>query len=237
MSKGWIALHKRLMHHWVADDKPYNMLAAWIDILLAVNWRDGRTVIGRKLLHYERGESLKSLDTWAERWGWNKSAVRRFLKLLEKDGMIRTTNETITTRITVCNYESYQDVSNGSETETKRRRNAGETQVTPEEQDNNRTMKQKNKSVRVSKSKKDVAPPPELMEIDGFPEAWADWMIFRTEIGKSLVPSTIQGQFKKLLKLRNPVAVIRQSIENGWQGLFEVKTQNQPRSLYDRKLG
>lgn len=120
------------------------MLAAWIDILIQANWRDGKTLIGRKVLDFKRGESLKSLDTWAERWGWNKSAVRRFLNSLEMDGMIRTANETVTTRISICNYESYQNIRNGNETQVTPKRNASETEVTPEEQGNKETIEQEN---------------------------------------------------------------------------------------------
>lgn len=141
MTDGWIALHRRILDHWVCD-KPYNRLAAWIDILLTVNWKDEKVVIGNRILVCRRGESLRSLDTWAERWGWNKSATRRFLKMLQSDSMILLKNETQTTRLTVCNYESYQEVRNASETQVKRKRNADETQMTPNEQVNKLTREQ-----------------------------------------------------------------------------------------------
>lgn len=136
MTDGWAAIHRRICDNWIWTDKPFSKGQAWIDMLLMVNWKEERVVIGNTVYTCARGESLRSLDTWAHRWGWSKSAVRRFFRTLESDNMIRTKNETQTTRVTICNYESYQEVRNGSETEVKRNRNASETHLTPIEQRN-----------------------------------------------------------------------------------------------------
>ncbi len=58
-------------------------------------------------------------------------------------------------------------------------------------------------------------------------EVWNKWIEYRKEIKHKLTKSSAEGQLKKLLKLNQggskPIDVINQSIENGWQGLFEVK--------------
>jgi len=55
-------------------------------------------------------------------------------------------------------------------------------------------------------------------------EAWAEWMQFRKEIKKKLVKTTISRQLKFLEKHKeNHVAILEQSIQNGWQGLFDIK--------------
>jgi len=224
MAEGWIALHRRTADHWLWEDKPFNRAAAWVDLLLTVNWQDGETVIKNQPFLCKRGESLRSYETWGKRWGWNKTATRRFLKLLEKNGMILIKNETVTIRVTVCKYETYQNVRNGSETQVKRIGNASETEVKTIEQGNNGTMKQEI--------------PAELLKFQDFPEAWADWVKFRAEIKHKLTDTTIEAQLKKLAKMPDPVAVIRQSIENGWQGLFELKTNGQakPKPILYNKL-
>ncbi len=51
--------------------------------------------------------------------------------MLEKDSMIVLKSETITTRLTICKYDTYQGERNDSETQVKRTRNASETQVKP----------------------------------------------------------------------------------------------------------
>ena len=127
---GWIKLHRDIKNHWIYTEKrKFSKFEAWTDILLSVNHAQAKTVIKGKLITIERGESILSLDSWASKWGWNKSAVNRFFELLKKDGMILLKNEMVTTRLSVCNYASYQDERNGSETQTKRKRNASETRT------------------------------------------------------------------------------------------------------------
>ena len=129
---GWIKLHRDIKNHWIYTEKrKFSKFEAWTDILLSVNHTQAKTIIKGKLIIIERGESILSLDSWANKWGWNKSSVNRFFELLKTDGMILIKNETVTTRLTVCNYASYQDEQNNSETQTKRRRNASETQTKP----------------------------------------------------------------------------------------------------------
>lgn len=132
MENSWIKIYRSINRHWIWENSDY--LKWWLDILLEVNYTEAKTVIGRTVLICGRGEKLYSLDTWAKRWGTNKTKVRRFLKLLESDNMIVLKSETQTTRLTVCNYDSYQVERNADETQVKRKRNASETQVKPIEE-------------------------------------------------------------------------------------------------------
>jgi hypothetical protein len=128
---GWIKLHRQLNNHWLYTEKrKFSKLEAWIDILFTVNFADTKTVIKGKLIEVKRGESILSLDSWSKRWNWDKSAVRRFFDMLQSDGMIALKSETVTTRLTICNYESYQSEETKSETQMKRKRNADETHLT-----------------------------------------------------------------------------------------------------------
>ena len=128
---GWIKTHRAIQEHWIfADAEKYR---AWMIILFTVNFQRKKVNIKNSVFECGRGESLLSLDSWAVKFGkdWNKSKVRRFLKLLESDSMIVLKSEHKTTRLTVCNYETYQDERNADETKMKRKRNANETQTTP----------------------------------------------------------------------------------------------------------
>ena len=132
---GWIKLHRSIQEHWLYTEKrKFSKFEAWNDILLTVNFTEGKTIIKGKLIQIKRGESILSLDSWAKRWGWDKSAVRRFLNTLQKDNMIELKNETITTRLIVCKYDTYQDMRNADETQMKHKRNADETHLTPIEE-------------------------------------------------------------------------------------------------------
>jgi hypothetical protein len=126
---GWIKISRSVFDHWIFTD-PWKF-RNWIDLIGMVNFTDQKVEINGMLLICKRGETLRSLETLAKRWNCDKSKVRRFLKLLEQDNMIVLTNETKTTRITICNYESYQEEIVISETQVKRKQNAGEKQVNP----------------------------------------------------------------------------------------------------------
>lgn len=138
MSKGWISVHRDITSHWLYQEKrEFSKLEAWLDLLINVNHSEQKVMIKGSLFTVKRGESIMSLETWAKRWNWNKSKVRRFLQMLESDKMVVTKNERITTRLTICNYDSYQDARNADETQTKHKQNADETQMTPNNNDNN----------------------------------------------------------------------------------------------------
>lgn len=135
--EGWIKVHRSITNHWVFSDA--EKLKAWITILLNVNHEEIKVNLGNEIFICGRGESLKSLDSWAKLFGknWNKSKVRRFFELLKNDSMIVLKSEHITTRLTVCKYDNYQDDRNADETQMKRKRNASETQTTPNKNEKN----------------------------------------------------------------------------------------------------
>lgn len=113
--KGWICLHREITEHWLWSDAV--KLKWWLDILLSVNHKDQKVLIGNKLFDCKRGQSVMSLSNWGKRWGVSKSKVDRFFDLLIDDGIIVKENLTKTIRITICNYENYQEARNRKETD------------------------------------------------------------------------------------------------------------------------
>lgn len=135
---GWIKLHRSITEHWLYKEKRvFSKFEAWNDILLTVNFSDVQTLIKGNIYYIKRGQSILSLESWGKRWNWDKHKVRRFFKLLEKDLMIELKSDTVTTQLTVCKYESYQDTCNTSATVTQRTRNtsATVTQLIEEEEE------------------------------------------------------------------------------------------------------
>jgi len=149
MSKdGYICLFRKLQDNFLWKEKRvFSRLEAWIDILFAVRFSEipEETMIKDKVFLVKQGESIKSLDTWANRWNWNKSRTRRFLELLKKRNMIETIGEQKTTHLRVINYAYYVDLvkqkRNKLETNLKQKRNKLETNLTPEEERNKEIKK------------------------------------------------------------------------------------------------
>lgn len=118
--QGWISLHRKVKKHWLW--KSSNRFQWWVDILLTVNHADDKVLINKKLIECKRGQSVRSLDTWAKDWNVSKGTVRDFFKLLHGENMIYTENLKITTRITVCNYDNYQNPLHTEKTHSKHTR-------------------------------------------------------------------------------------------------------------------
>lgn len=126
--EGWISIHRKIQGHWLYKEKrKLSKFEAWLYLLMNANHSKQKVLISNDLFLCERGELLRSQKTLSSDWGWNKTAVNRFLKLLEKDDMILVKSETVTTRITICKYDTYQQNRNDDETQVKRKRNDPET--------------------------------------------------------------------------------------------------------------
>lgn len=119
-NKGWIKINRNIQDSWLWNDPV--RLRWWIDILLTVNYEPKKVIIGFKEFTCERGQSLLSLSGWAKRWNVSKSVVNNFLNSLQKRNAIHYANETVTIRLTVCNYDTYQIDQNANDTQTKRKR-------------------------------------------------------------------------------------------------------------------
>lgn len=110
-NSGFVFLHRSIREHWIWEDA--TKFKWWCDILMECNHSDQKVSIGYDLIECKRGESLNSLLTWSKFWRVDVSTVRRFFNLLEKDKMIETKNVQKTTRLTVCNYDSYNTIPTG----------------------------------------------------------------------------------------------------------------------------
>jgi len=117
---GWIKIERSVADHWIFED-PWKF-RCWIDLLLLVNHAETKVEIQGQIFVCKSGQTLRSLLNLSNRWRCSRSKARRFLKLLEADGMIETKDERKTTRITICNYATYQTERNTNETQTKRKR-------------------------------------------------------------------------------------------------------------------
>ncbi|GAB3726608.1 hypothetical protein [Spirosoma lituiforme] len=68
---------------------------------------------------------------------------------------------------------------------------------------------------------------------EAFKLAWKEWELFRREQKKILTPSSVDKQLKLLAQYSeaDAIAIIEKSIRNGWQGLFDLKSNARTESL------
>ena len=114
---GWISIYRSIKNNWIFNNDKY--FKWWVIMLFEVNHSDKKFNLGYNVMTIKKGQSSNSLRTWAVLFNSTPKTVKKFFKMLEKDGMITTEiigkGKQSTTLVTIENYSKYQ----GSE-ETQR---------------------------------------------------------------------------------------------------------------------
>ena len=155
MTEGFIILHRKITENWIWEDKPFSKGQAWIDILMLVNHQDNKVLLPKtnELVTVKRGEHITSELKLADRWGWSKTKVRNFLKLLSTDGMIEDIKkDRKRTRLKVLNYNDYQGNKNHRKTTGEPDENHRETSEEPDENINNNDNNDNNDNKKTNMS-------------------------------------------------------------------------------------
>ena len=107
--QGWISLSRKIQEHWLWTEKPFDKKSAWIDLLLMANHQDSKFMLGGQLIDVKRGDIVTSEIKLMNRWGWSKTKLRNFLKMLEKEAIIIKKSDKKKTALSIVNYSVYQD--------------------------------------------------------------------------------------------------------------------------------
>lgn len=156
--EGWIKLHRGMLTHWLYDEyRPLTRREAWENIIMWANFKADKALIHGQLIDCDRGQLLYSIETYSKKFVWSVGQVKSFFKLLENDGMIKLEGLKYTTRLTICNYDKYQDLQL-TESELRANSELTESELTTnsELQDKN---EKKEKNEKNEKKKKDFVPP------------------------------------------------------------------------------
>ena len=105
---GWIKIHREISEHWIFQDA--EKFKWWIDMLFLASYEDNRALVKNQVIEFKRWQFIGSLSFFTKRWGVSKDRVINFLKILQSNGMIDKKSDKNITLVTICNYESYQDV-------------------------------------------------------------------------------------------------------------------------------
>lgn len=115
---GFYQMHRGWQDADVFGNAEYSERDAWVWLIEAACWQPKRARVKGDMVALERGQMTFSVRFLAEKWGWSKSRVDRFLKRLSAENMISTCSKIGTTAghaagqgqsiITVCNYDKYQ---------------------------------------------------------------------------------------------------------------------------------
>lgn len=106
--QGWISLHRQIKDNFIWNDKPFSKGHAWIDILLRVNHQPNKVPIGNQVIDLIAGQTVWSIKDMATSWGWSRTKVDAYLKVLNREQMLDIKKTSKYTLLTVINWEMYQ---------------------------------------------------------------------------------------------------------------------------------
>ena len=116
MLDGYIKLHRKVLSNEMFLEMPFDRWRAFEFLLLNARYKPADIMIKGKTIHLDVGQLIFGEDTLANKWGWSRGKVRRFLEQLESLNMIQRTGTPYGTVITIENYTLYQGerTSNGT---------------------------------------------------------------------------------------------------------------------------
>jgi len=137
MNRGWISLYRKLSDNKLWTSEPFTRGQAWVDLLLLANHKDNFIRVRGNRLDVKRGQVGWSQLSLSERWKWSRGKIRRFLNELETVQQIVQQKNTLSTLITIVNYEQYQSAVQQTVPQTDSRRTADGQQTDTNNNDNN----------------------------------------------------------------------------------------------------
>lgn len=107
LAKGYILLPKHMLETMLkGHNRPLTEFEAMLTLLVNVNYKQTVCQIKGHTLICERGESLYSIESWADMFRWDKCKAKRFLRKLADEKKIEflPSPASITTHLRVVDY-------------------------------------------------------------------------------------------------------------------------------------
>lgn len=256
MESGYIRLYRSIQEHWLWEKQPFSQGQAWIDLLMRAGYKDKTVAFDKQVISLNRGQFVTSERSLMEKWGWNKTRVRTFLKLLESEKMITRKSDHLKTIITICNYAAFQDLGKydtdqqetSNEPVINQLETSNEPVVNQQETSDEPVRDQTNKRKKENKGKKENNIPPlspqgentDIFEGRNFSlrmrERIQEWLDYKTERKEKYKPT---GLKKLLSQIENKLAEYREDdvmglidecMANNWRGIIwdRLKGQEAP---------
>ena len=225
LSSGWIKLHRKILDCFIWQDKPYDKARAWIDLLLIAMHHDKKMLIDDEVVIIQRGSFMTSIVKLADRWGWSRNKVVRYLDMLESEQMLNTKRTHKGTLVTIVKYDDYQliDMSCESTNEST----DGTTDESADESQNKNIKNNKNVKNEKKERKGQAVyyPNDELLN-----NAFKEFLTMRNKIKKPLATkqalTRMMNRLDKLSGGDNDLAIkiLNQSTDHCWQDVYELKS-------------
>jgi hypothetical protein len=260
MAEGWIKLHRQCIERgWF---KNRDLWAFWTFCLLKASHSRVRLLVGFQQVELEPGQFVFGLKKASEEMGLSIRTIRTCLDKLETMGNLarKTTNKF--SIITITNWDTYQGDESASDKQSDKqatsKRQASDKQEAAtgadsqtffegdflksaksdnKQEDKNLRKDQgiKNKNTARARERSDVVLP-EWLE----PSEWDAFREHRLALRSKMTTQAERLIIRKLDVFRqqgqDPVAVLAQSIERGWKGVFAVNGDSNGRGRQPNRM-
>ena len=217
--KGFIKIYRSMLDWgWYSDA---NTMRVFLHLLLKANFRE--TEYQGMIIPI--GSTVVGLCALAEQLKLSVQNIRTALKNLKKTGEIEIKSTNKFSIVNIVKYSDYQELDKANQQTTNK-------QLTNNQQTTNKQLTT-SKECKECKECKNIIMPL-IFENEKFREIWETYREHRKEIKHKLTPKAEQMALNKLAKMaknvEDAIAIVEQSIANGWQGLFPLKNNQ-----YNRK--
>ena len=211
---GWIKLHRKLIDSAIFDNP--KLLKVWIWCLCKASHKPFELMVGNQIVQLQEGQFVFGRQKAAVELNINDRTVYDYMKLLEKCKMVNIKANNKFSVVTIEKWAFYQGCDDDYQQQTSQQTNNKPT--TDQHQTNT------NKNV---KNDKNVKNEKKYSDIPSLNEAVLAFVDFRKKIKKPMTDHAVDLMLKKLDKMTDStdgkIAILNQSILNGWQGIFPLK--------------
>jgi len=152
-------------------------------MLFRANFKTNKILVGMELHEVNRGEFITSIENLTKELNeCTPQKLRTFLKLLENDKMIIKKSTCKLTKITICNYDSYQGEQQTNNIQTTYKQHTANKQITTENKENKDKKDKKVKKLfidseysDIEKLKSDLAEKYQKYDIEYYYDAMLNW--------------------------------------------------------------
>lgn len=195
MKGGYVKLHRKILDNPITEKPVWAWL--WVVLLLKANHQETKMIWNNNLIVIKEGQFITGRKELSKETKIPETTIERILEFLEKTGQIGQQKTTKYRLITIINWKDYQHSDN------KRTTNG-------QQMDTNKNDKNDKNNIEL----------PIWLNT----KAWDAWVEHRKEKKKTLTPLSMKMQIKFLSDHKDDhVQIIKNSITNGWTGLFPLK--------------